>query len=314
MITVGIDISKLKFDVYYEVNNKCINKSFRNNQEGFEALLKLMPQNTEITFAMEATGNYGYDLANYMYNHKAIVYVINPAQIKYYAKSLLSRTKTDKADAKLIHNFVVTQQGLHPWKPLNSNQQQLRALIRCIQNLKRDITQFSNRIESEKDTNVISIYQDIIDALKNKVKVIESRIATMLKEDDDLSSKVKLLESIPGVGEYTAWVLLAELPDLSQFRNAKQIAAYAGLNPGVKQSGSSVRSRGSISKTGAANLRVCLYFPAITALRCNANIKAFGSKLSAKGKRPKAVIVAAMHKLLRLIFAILKSGKPFNAA
>lgn len=314
MITIGTDISKLKFDVCYNSGNKLISKSFSNNQKGFEALQKLMPQDKEIIIAMEATGNYSYDLAHYMYDKGIVVYVINPAQIKYYAKSLLSRAKTDKVDAKLIRQFmVVNQEQLNPWKPLSPNHKKLRAIVRCLSNLKNDTTQFGNRIESEKDQRVISLYQEITKELKKRIKGLELEIKALLQEDKDLNTTVKLLESIPGIAETTAWTLLAELPDIKQFKNVKELAAYAGLNPAVKQSGSSVHGRGGISKVGSANLRKCLYLPAMVALRFNVSVKALGDKLEAKGKRPKVIIVAAMHKLLRIIFGILKSGTPFAA-
>ncbi len=311
MITVGVDISKLKIDIYCEIEGKNINKTFFNNKEGFEALLKLLPQDNKVRIAMEATGNYGYDLANYMYNHKAIVHVINPAQVKYYARSLLLRSKTDKVDAKLIHKFATEREDLQIWKPLSSSYQRLRNLARCRQNFKRDITDFGNRIESEKDKQVVGLYEEVVVTLKDKLGLIEEQIRELVKGDKELSTKVELLESIPGIGEITAWLILAELPDLNQFKNAKQLAAYAGLNPAVKQSGSSVNGRGSISKIGSSNLRLCLYFPAITALKHNNKIKGFCERLKEKGKRPKVVIVAAMHKLLRIVFAILRSGEPF---
>lgn len=312
MITFGIDISKLKFDVCYNLDSKLISKSFSNDQKGFAALQKLMPQDKKITIAMEATGNYGYDLAHYMYDQGMVVHVINPAQIKYYTKSLLSRVKTDKVDAKLIRQFIVAnQKQLNPWKPLSSNYKRLRAMVRCLSNFKADITQFGNRIESEKDQRVISLYQEVIEGIEEKKQTLESEIKILLQEDKELNKMLELLESIPGIANTTAWILLAELPDLKQFKNAKQLAAYAGLNPGVRQSGSSVHGRGSISKVGSANLRKCLYFPAMTALRFNDPVKALGDKLKAKGKKPKVVIIAAMHKLLRIIFAILKTGKSF---
>lgn len=312
MITFGIDISKLKFDVCYNLDDKLISKSFSNEQKGFEALRKLMPQGIEIAIVMEATGNYGYDLANYIYDQGMVVHVVNPAQIKYYAKSLLSRTKTDKVDAKLIRQFaVINQEQLNPWKPLSFNHKRLKAMVRCLANFKADTTQFSNRIESEKDQRVISLYQEVIEGLEEKIRTLKSEIKTLLQEDKDLNERSELLQSVPGIASTTAWTLLAELPDIGQFKHAKQLAAYAGLNSGIKQSGSSVRGRGGISKTGSANLRKCLYFPAMTALRCNDLVKVFGDKLKAKGKRPKVIIVAAMHKLLRIIFAILKTGKPF---
>jgi transposase len=120
------------------------------------------------------------------------------------------------------------------------------------------------------------------------------------------------LESIPGIGEATAALLLAELGEISHFQNARQVAAFAGLVPRIRESGSSVRGRARLSKAGSSRLRKSLYFPAITALRFNPLIKALGLRLSAQGKPKMLIIGAAMRKLLHLAYGVLKSKMPFN--
>ena len=107
-------------------------------------------------------------------------------------------------------------------------------------------------------------------------------------------------------------MLLAELGDLTQFSSARQVAAFAGLVPRIRESGSSVRGRSRLSKVGSSRLRKSLYFPAITALRFNPLIKALGLRLSAQGKSKMLIIGAAMRKLLHLAYGVLKSGKPFD--
>jgi len=121
-----------------------------------------------------------------------------------------------------------------------------------------------------------------------------------------------LLDSIPGIGEATAALLLAELGDMAQFSNARQVAAFAGLVPRIRESGASVRGRSRLSKVGSSRLRKSLYFPAITALRFNPLIKALGLRLSAQGKSKMLIIGAAMRKLLHLAYGVLKSGRPFD--
>jgi len=123
----------------------------------------------------------------------------------------------------------------------------------------------------------------------------------------DLKEKANLLESIPGIGETTAALLLAEVGDITHFDNARQVAAFAGLVPRIRESGSSVRSRARLSKVGSSRLRKSLYFPAITALRFNPLIKALGLRLSSQGK-PKMLIIGAAgalwagRKLLHLAY------------
>jgi transposase len=108
--------------------------------------------------------------------------------------------------------------------------------------------------------------------------------------------------------------LLAELGDISQFSNARQVAAFAGLVPRIRESGTSVRGRSRLSKVGSSRLRKSLYFPAITALRFNPLIKAFGLRLSIQGKSKMLIIGAAMRKLLHLAYGVLKSQRPFDPA
>jgi transposase len=316
IITVGVDISKLKFDVFYkDENGKNVSKSFENNQEGFKALTDSLSRK-EIYLGMEATGNHGYALADYMYTNGHVVYVINPALIKYYGKSLHCRIKTDKQDAKLIYNFIMANKdtNLYAWKPLTKNHQEVRALNRCLLNLKDEITGFSNAHGSELSTKVKKVYKSVLKKLEAEVDSVIAQIKEIVSQDEKLKSQMTLLLTIPGIGEITAWSLLSELPDLAEFKNAKQLAVWAGVNPAIKQSGTSVSGRGSISKTGSAKLRKALYFPAIVALRFNPHVKSLGDRLKAKGKKGKVIIVAAMHKLLRIIFAMLRTGELFNSA
>ncbi len=122
----------------------------------------------------------------------------------------------------------------------------------------------------------------------------------------------ELLDSIPGIAETTAALLLAEITDITQYRSARQIAAYAGLVPRERHSGSSVRGRTRLSKIGNARLRRALYFPAITALRCSPFFQAWAKGLRERGKCKMSVIGAAMRKLIHLAYGVLKTGKPFD--
>ncbi len=127
-----------------------------------------------------------------------------------------------------------------------------------------------------------------------------------------LKAQSELLDSIPGIAETTAALLLAEITDIKQYRSARQVAAYAGLVPRERQSGSSVRGRTRLSKIGNARLRRALYFPAITALRCSPFFQRWAEGLQQRGKSKMSVIGAAMRKLVHLAYGVLKTGKPFD--
>lgn len=254
--------------------------------------------------SMEATGAYGYALAEHVYNLGYVVYVMNPALIKYYGKSLHHRTKTDKQDAKLIHSFMLANQvRLHIWKPLSQDHKDLRALTRCLTNLKEEVVKFSNMAGSELSSKSRKVYQSMLENLEEEAASIVLEIGNIMSNNPELERLVSLLLTIPGIGEITAWNLLSELSNLKGF-TPKLLAAYAGLNPAIRQSGTSVHGLGSISKLGSARLRSSLYLPAMVALRYNPCVKSLGDRLKVKGKKGKVIIVAAMHKLLRMVFAI----------
>jgi transposase len=122
----------------------------------------------------------------------------------------------------------------------------------------------------------------------------------------------KLLCSIPAVGPILAASFLAEVPDVTFFENAGQLAAYAGLTPTQHDSGTSVHKKGKLSKKGNAHLRSALYMPALCAARYNPLIAAFVARLQANGKAKMTIVAAVMHKLLRLAYGVIKSGRPFD--
>jgi transposase len=127
-----------------------------------------------------------------------------------------------------------------------------------------------------------------------------------------LKQQSQLLDSIPGIAETTAALLLAELTNIKQYRSARQVAAYAGLVPRERQSGSSVRGRTRLSKIGNARLRKALYFPAVTALRCSPFFQTWAASLQERGKSKMSVICAVMRKLIHLVYGVLKSAQPFD--
>lgn len=313
-VNVGIDISKKKFDVCMLFpNGKVLNRVFKNDLEGFTAFLNLLDQKDPgcCRVAMEATGWYGEDLARVLYDKGHTVLVINPAQIKYFGKSRLSRSKTDKKDARLIADFALTHPGLRHWVPLTASQEKLKSLYRHLRRLKEDHAQLLNRLESDRNEDVRKYSGKQLKFIKNLIQDLEDQIRSHIESDPELKAKAELLLTIPAVGEVLCWGFLSEAPDLRNFENAKQLAAFAGLNPSVHESGSSVRGRGGISKTGSAALRKLLYFPGISAMRFNPVIKSFSEMLRAKGKNGKVIVIACMRKLLHIIYGVLTKQQPF---
>ena len=310
---LGIDIAKHKFDVALLINHKFKTKIFSNNLTGFEALLDwLKKQNVnQVHACLEATGCYGHPLAAYLFQQDFIVSVVNPARIKAFAQSQLTRNKTDKLDAKLIAQFC---QLMKPtaWQPLPAATQTLHALVQRRNSLLDLQQQEANRL-IQADIAIKPSIEAVLTMLNEQIKLIEQTIEKHINDHPDLRQKRDLLLTINGIGKTTAHLILASIPDISQFKHAKQLAAYTGLNPQQHQSGSSVQGRTRLSKIGHAQLRKALYFPAIAAAKHNPLIRAFSVKLKQAGKAPMCVIAASMRKLIHIIFGVLKSGKPFDA-
>jgi transposase len=312
---LGIDIAKLKFHVCLILQGgKLKHKVFPNTSAGFEQLREwLTRQRVECVHAcLEATGSYGDSLSLFLHQAGHRVSVINPAAIKAFAQSRLSRTKTDRVDAELIARFCLAQEP-PAWTPLPAEVRELQALVRRLESLIEMRVMEENRFSS--GITVEMVRQSVeahLSFLNQEIKRTEELIRTHIENHPTLRQQSQLLDSIPGIAETTAALLLSEITEIKQYRSARQVAAYAGLVPRERQSGTSVRGRTRLSKIGNARLRRALYFPAITALRCSPFFQAWAKGLQERGKSKMSIICAVMRKLVHLAYGVLKSGKEFD--
>jgi transposase len=314
-VVLGVDIAKLKFDVcLIKENQKVKHKVFANARYGFEQLAAWLNSHQvgSLHICLEATGSYGEALALFLHEAGNRVSVVNPAAVKAFAASRLTRTKTDKVDAELIARFCLAQQP-EAWRPPAPEVQQLQALVRRLESLIEMRVAEENRLSSGITVNAVrQSLEEHIKYLVEQIKQTEKMIREHINNHPDLKVQSDLLDSIPGIAQTTAALLLAEIVNIKQYKSARQVAAYAGLVPRERRSGSSVRGRVQLSKIGNARLRKALYFPAITALRCSDFFKVWADGLQARGKCKMAIIGAAMRKLIHLAFGVLKTGKPFD--
>lgn len=315
---VGIDISKNEMTVallikgYKNIQHSC----FANNQEGFKQLEQWIKGFNcgKVKICLEATGSYGDLLVDYCYNHGIIVGVINPLQIKSFARTKLSRHKTDKVDASIIAEYG-SKFEVRSYKPITEARKELRALYRCSLSIQEQITYCINQLEHRTSlpAAVIQVWEDSKASFELRLVEIENKIKAIIYHDKDLILSYNNLQSISGIGERTAISVLSELPRIEDFKNARQLAAFLGLTPKHRVSGTSVYGRSRISKMGSGILRRALFFPAISAKRFNAYLKQFAEKLESRGKAKKVIICAVMRKLVHIIFGILKHKQPFDA-
>ncbi len=311
---LGLDIAKRKFDAALLLQGCCPHKQFPNNQQGFAQLTSWLQRHAAgpLHVCLEATGSYGDAVALFLHQQGHRVSVVNPARIKAFGKSELSRTKTDKADAALIARFAAAATP-RPWTPLQPEQRQLQALVRRLEAVQRMRQQERNRLDLEAaDSAVAESLREHLAHLDQQIRQIQQRLRAHVRAHGGLQQQSDLLQSIPGIGATTALAVLAEIPDLARWPSARQAAAYAGLTPRHRQSGSSVRGRPHLSKLGNPRLRRALYLPAVVAMRANPILRAFAARLLAAGKPKMAVVGAVMRKLLHQAYGVLKHATPFN--
>ena len=313
---IGIDISKDSFDVVLRSTAGEQHRVFSNDQKGFKALVGWAEKQPGRVahICMEATGNYWEGLAECLYQGGYTVSVVNPYQIKRYGDHLLNRNKTDKADASLIAEYCEKdRERLRAWKPNTPEIKALRSMARRLDELEGMKQQEQNRLKSGvTDLVVIESLQENIKHLKDQIKALMKKIKEHVEQHPDLREKQRLLTSIPGIGKLTAIKLLAEIGDIRDFVSAPQLSAYAGLAPKQFRSGNSVHKQTRISKQGRTELRRCLYMPAVVASKHNPIVIDLKRRMLASGHAMMEVIVAAMKKLLDLVYGVLKSGKPFD--
>ena len=311
-ITIGVDIAKKKFDVASLIDGKYKHKTFTNDKLGFIAFIAwFFPLCGDVKplICMEATGAYSLPLADFLTQQGHSVSLVNPAKIHAFGKSELSRAKTDKADAKLIARYALTMQP-PLWIPAPINIRELQALVRRVEHLLEMIQMERNRQDTAED-NVVASINTVLATLEAELQATRKAIRDHINNDPDLKQRGTLLDSIPGIGEVSIAYLLIALSTHYNFNNAKQVVAFAGLASAPRESGQ-WRGNTHIAKNGDSALRKALYMPALVAWQHNPLIRVFCERLKANGKNGKAVVCAAMRKLIHLAFGVLKSGKPFD--
>jgi transposase len=312
---VGIDVAKATLDIAcQETADKYRTRSkLPNAPAGFTQLLTWLTVHAcpDAWVVMEATNVYHEALARFLHEHGYRVCVANPKQVAAYAKSELSRTKTDKTDAKLIVRFGLSHlPRLRAWQPLTPAMRTLVALTRRLDDLKALRQMENNRLETA-DPAVHDSLHAVLDLLDEQIQVTEAALSKYIDDDPDLRQRRNLLISIKGISDLTAARVMAELGDIHRFGDVRALVAFVGLNPALRQSGT-WRGHVRVSKIGSSILRAALYMPAVVAMQHNPPIRAMAQRLRARGKPGKVIVVAAMRKLLHLVYGVLKSGRAFD--
>ena len=199
--------------------------------------------------------------------------------------------------------------------PPSPEMRQLRSMSHRYDSLMKMRQQEINRLKSGAyGPEMVAHTQQVMAYLQQQMTDIERLIHAHIKAHRALQRLCHLLTSIPGIGLKTAWRLLAEIPDFSLFSSARQLAAFAGLTPEHFESGSSVRGKSRLTRFGNRRLRTVLFFPALVALRSHPFFRAFSQRHLDHAACKMQMVAIVMHKLIRIVFGVLKSGQPFDLA
>lgn len=305
-VFVGIDVAKESFDVCVLPEGK--RATLTQDAKGRKQLLAMLPPSGRCLVTLEATGGYERPLVVALAQAGHLVAVVNPRQVRDFARGIGIVAKTDRIDAEVIARFG---HDVRPrvTLPTSKKQLELDQLVTRRRQLIDLRTAEKNRTETISSKVVRKSIQRVVELLNKQITRVEREIAELVDSDEDLKDKSNLLTSTPGVGTTTAVALIAELPELGRL-NRQQIAALAGLAPFNRDSG---RFRGKRSIFGGRRgVRSALYMAVLTARTWNPVIRAFAERLKSQGKSFKVVMTACMRKLLIILNTMVKNNTRWN--
>lgn len=295
---IAIDIAKDSL----AVASDSFSESFCYDHKGLKNLIDQIQKMESPRVVCEATGGYERELMSLLFEHDIPVALLNPARVRAFARSEGTKAKTDPIDAAVLLKFAKSK-DLSPTPAPSQQQQTLQALMDRRSQLTESLAREKNRLQKSPECVRKSI-EKMIRMLEKELQAIDDRIKELIERDDRFSEQSAKMQSVVGVGEATAWSILAYLGEITTL-GRNEIVALAGVAPYNRDSGK-FKGRRRI-EGGRAKVRKCLYMAAQTAAMHNPHIKAYVDGLRARGKPYKCAMVAAMRKLLIHLQSLLKN-------
>jgi len=306
---VGIDVSKSTFNAHWQG----LDKVYKNTKAGWRKLYADAPENAG--FAMEATGVYHYRLAAFLHSKKAKVMVLNPLRVRRFMQSLGTKAKTDKRDARLIALFAGSKEAeAREWSPMPPEHARARVIVSLLAGIDKISTATTNISHAvsyvTKDEDLAAVMPGIASVCQEQKKALVNELCDIVARI--FPDKFRLLQTIPGIGAKTAAVLLVCAKGMEGFETQRQLTSFVGLAPTVCESGTSVKGRGKVAKTGNPYLRSLLFMCAFSSVAHGNSCADLYARLVAKGKPKMLAIVAVMHRLVKIAFGVVNSGEPYR--
>ncbi len=302
-VSIGIDVAKDHLDVATHHQKNVMR--FDNDSTGHQQLIEHLKQWPVERIVLEATGGYERTLVMQLLKHNLPIIVINPRQVRDFARATGKLAKTDAIDARIIALFA--HRVAPPVRELpNEKARELQDHIARRQQLVQMRVAENNRLKQTACASVHKSIQLMLDAIVKQIEDIDDDLGKLIESSPAWQAKVERLKGVPGVGDQTARCLVAHLPELGNC-SRQQIAALVGVAPINRDSG---RMRGKRTTFGGrANVRNILYMATLVAIRRNDVIKAYYQRLVKDGKKKIVALVAAMRKLLTILNAMLRENK-----
>lgn len=244
---LGIDVGKTELYCHIIAECETFSSCFNNSEKGIQDLITWLKHlGDPATFAacLEQTGHYGIDIAKAL--HKLQIhslFLVNPRQIKAFGQQKLRRNKSDTADAKLIARFLQSEHSeLRPWQPRPVENEKVTELSRYTESIVQEVAKLKTKCEAAREPAVLRSLKRRIKTGEKEIADLRKRISKIIDSKTSLQIDHALLASIPGLGEISCQIMLAELPDIAHFKSARELAAWAGVTPCHYVSGTSGRT------------------------------------------------------------------------
>ena len=311
MTYIGIDVSKDSFVAAYPKKSGYTTKTFLNTTSGVRQFISSLPEDCHCV--MEATGNYSMLLLYLLQQANIIVSMENPQKIKHFARAMLSTTKTDEIDAKLIALYGEKMEPA-PYKIPSESIILLKQKRTVLRQLKKQLIAMTNMqhamsVLPKQDPTAKVAIEQTIKFLRKQISKLEDEITHL--SNKEFKRQMELLTSIKGIGENIASALILATGGFTYFSSAKQISRFLGLCPTYQQSGTSVNVKGHINRNGDTHLRSLMYVVAFSSIRSNTACKETYERLRSRGKSGRVAIIAIANKLIRQAFAVVINNRPY---
>lgn len=325
---VGADVAKASFDVALASPGQRFPRTplrelpaatFARTEDGARQFLTWLDSHVEspetpVGMVMEATGRYSTELARWLTAKRPCLApaIVNPTQTAMYIRSLGVRNKTDRIDARALA-FYGVERCPSPSMPLDRVWGELRELIRHRDWLVRTQVAQGNRAQETHECALVrQLQKRLMRHVESAIRKLEAKARKLIAGSPELLRDAQMLQDIHGVGFVTSAVILSELGDIRRFRKARQLTAFAGLSPSVRESGSSVNRRPRMCKQGNPRVRKALFMAAMTVIRKPNDLQRMYHRMVEQGAPRMKALGAVMRKLLVLMRAVLISGRPFD--